>query len=92
MAELGTLSAGLYCLDTTIRQKASILFGFQIQRLRRERMIAQHGQGSITTHTGIESGSRSNRSNIATGADISGFGVSIIIREQSWLVPKMYLP
>lgn len=55
-------------------------------------MIAQHGQGSIMTHTGMESSSGSNSSNVATGADISGFGVPIIIREQSWLVPKFYLP
>lgn len=44
------------------------------------------------THRGMESSSRSNSSNVATGANISGFGVSIIIREQSWLVPDMYLP
>lgn len=30
-------------------------------------------------------------SNITIGADISGFGIPIIIREQSWLVPKFYL-
>lgn len=28
----------------------------------------------------------------ATGANVSRFGISIIIREQSWVVPKMYLP
>lgn len=49
-----------------------------------------HGLGSIMTHTVMESSSRSSSSNIATGNDTCGFRVLIIVREQSWLIPKNY--
>lgn len=40
----------------------------------------------------MESSSVSRRSNIAPGADTSGFRVSVITREQNWLISKKYLP
>lgn len=54
-------------------------------------MTTQHGQGYIMTHTVMERSSGLSSSNIATGADICGFGVSVIIREQSRLISKKYL-
>lgn len=55
-------------------------------------MIAQHGQGYIRTHTVMERGSGLSSWNVATGADICRFGVSIIIRKQSRLILKKKNP
>lgn len=39
------------------------------------------------TPAATESSSGSYSSNIATGADIRGFGISIILGRESWLIP-----